>query len=445
MKHRKRRWKNFAFFDRTGMVNFLEREAEKGWMLEDVSGMWWTFRRGEPSPAHVWVTYLPQDLYDPQPSRPLEDMSELGAHTGWKLMVTTSTIQVFYNWEADPLPMETDPITEVEGMHGMFRKTVLKGSWMWFVGLTVLLMMEVGYLWSSPIVALSSYLHTYLTLQYGILWVLLGTELGGYYLWLSTARRKAQQGVLAETRWWSALHGMLNGVVLVALLLWLGLSLWRNYSASFLWTLLLYAVSALVGVSGVAWMRDSFRRRSVPRERTKFVTSVASFVMVVAILAAAGGLATQMGWFPAGAGDSWWSQHPDGMPLTVEQLRGDVGNQEFYIRRNGEESLVLGYYQGWQIGEDETAEELDTVMYTVTLVKLPALYNLCRDTMLWADHEAVDPTPWLAQEAYRETDHGRLRTYLLCYETCVVEIRFGWDPTEEQMQLVGETFGGDML
>lgn len=165
MKTRKRTWKRLAFFDSGATIRYLEKQAREGWVLENVFGIWWTFRRVEPRTAHVWVTYLDQDAYEPQPSQQVEDLAELGEHTGWK-------------------------------------------------------------------------------------------------------------------------------------------------------------------------------------------------------------------------------------------------------------------------------------MYTVTLVKLPILYDLCREEMLWADHEQVDPSPWLAQEAYRETDHGRLRTYLLCYQDCVVEITFGWEPTQEQTQLVGEIFGG---
>lgn len=191
-------------------------------------------------------------------------------------------------------------------------------------------------------------------------------------------------------------------------------------------------------------MRDVLRRRKASWGTNELVTSALYFFLIMAYTSVITFGYMRLDWFSPTAADSWWSQFPDGLPLTVEQLRGDVGDQEFWVSRDGEESLVLGQYQGWQITEEETGpeEDMDTVMYTVTLVKLPILYDLCRDEMLWADHEQVDAAPWLAQEAYRKTDGVRLRTYLLCYQDCVVEIAFGWEPTQEQMQLVGETFGG---
>lgn len=446
MKQRKRIWKSFAFFDRTGVVSFLERKARKGWVLEDTSGLRWTFRRGEPRVAHVWITYLPQDLYDPQPSQQLENMAELGAHTGWQLTVTTPFFQVYYNWEEEPFPMETDPMTQVEGMHRVFKKTVLRGNWLWMAGLTLLLLLNLGYLWSSPVAFLSSYPFTYGLLLGGLLWVMVGTKLAGYYLWLNRARREAQRGELTDTHRWSIAHRVVGGTVVVAVLLWLGGSLLVNHSASFLGMVLLCGVASLMGIWAVTWIRDTMRKGKAPRDRTETATAVASFALFVAILAGVGALSAHLGWFPANAGDSWWSQYPDGIPLTVEQLRGEVEEQEFWIRRDGEESLMLGQYQGWQVSEKETGpeEDMDTVIYTVTLVKFPALYNLCREEMLWEDHQKIDPAPWLAREAYRKTDKSRLSTYLLCYEECVVEISFGWEPTQEQMNMVGEKLGGGL-
>ena len=34
-----------AFFDRTGIVNWLEKRALKGWQLEKIGGFCWKFRR----------------------------------------------------------------------------------------------------------------------------------------------------------------------------------------------------------------------------------------------------------------------------------------------------------------------------------------------------------------------------------------------------------------
>lgn len=442
MKTRKRTCKRIAFFDSSETVRYLEKKAREGWVLENVFGIWWTFRRVEPRTAHVWVTYLDQDAYEPQPSQQVEDLADLGEHTGWKLTVETPTMQVFYNWSAHPLPMETDPVAHVEGMHRALKQGALRNYRVCFGLAMVALLVSVWNLIEMPLWTLSS--RAEWILDDFLLFVAIGAELVPYELWYRRAKKLAAQGEWLDTRPWGK---VVRWVLVVYVVLWLTgivatlvLKPWANARLFVIVTGLLFGI----GWCLVLWMRDVLRRRKASWSANELVTSAVYFFLVMAYVSAMAFGFTRLNWFSPTAADSWWSRFPDGLPLTVEQLRGDLGDQEFLVSRNGEESLALGYYQGWQISEVETGpeEDMDTVMYTVTLVKLPILYDLCREEMLWSDHEQVDPSSWLAQEAYRKTNGGHLKTYLLCYQDCVVEITFGWEPTQEQMQLVGETFGG---
>ncbi len=89
-------------------------------------------------------------------------------------------------------------------------------------------------------------------------------------------------------------------------------------------------------------------------------------------------------------------------------------------------------------------EMTHSLRYDVTVVKVPALYGLCRDHYLGGDsrYTPVDPAPWGAQEAYRYVLNGQtLEHYVLCYPHRVVEITLDWTPTAEQMAVVGEKLG----
>ena len=53
---------------------------------------------------------------------------------------------------------------------------------------------------------------------------------------------------------------------------------------------------------------------------------------------------------------------------------------------------------------------------------------------------AQDAMSWGANEVYRLYDsvYGWENKYLLCYDDLIVEINFDWEPTQEQMKIVGE-------
>ena len=96
--------------------------------------------------------------------------------------------------------------------------------------------------------------------------------------------------------------------------------------------------------------------------------------------------------------------------------------------------------------------------YTVTEVKLPALYGRCRAQLLekeislnWRQVSfstkriatPCDAAPWGANEAWQVAWENEIPSddYLLCYDRNLVEISFSWTPTDEQKALVGEKLG----
>ena len=60
--------------------------------------------------------------------------------------------------------------------------------------------------------------------------------------------------------------------------------------------------------------------------------------------------------------------------------------------------------------------------------------------IVFTDHyEPADPAPWGAQEAYQVYfSDSFLNTYLVCWEERIVEIKFYWEPTPEQIRLAAE-------
>jgi len=129
-----------------------------------------------------------------------------------------------------------------------------------------------------------------------------------------------------------------------------------------------------------------------------------------------------------------------------------------YIKeRRGNVSLLMGQLVMRQYPRFDAEDRKDypELEYTVTIINVPALYEMCKNQMIDKKDETdnhripegfkrvyleQDPTPWKANEAYQLAyqDTGTLNSYLLCYDDRIIEISFDWEPDAEQMAIVAE-------
>ena len=204
------------------------------------------------------------------------------------------------------------------------------------------------------------------------------------------------------------------------------------------------------------WMLGELKGRGVSRRVNLAVTSAAIFVLViVGTGAVVVGAATQ-GWLTLGeesqpVGQYDWDGltmhiYDDPLPLEVEDLvQVDARwSKEAWLQ----ESPLLAYgdyRQDLLYTEEIQGYEL---RYEITDVKVPFLYDFVKDGFIRDNQDEVlekylipvDPAPWEAEEVYQVSwSDGVLDdTYLVCWEKRIVEIKFYWTPTQEQIQIAAE-------
>lgn len=126
MKDIKKKVEFFTFYDKTGIEKHLEQMASEGWLLEKMSAFRWTYRRIEPKKIHFSVSYYATITdFEPEPTEEQQAFNDFCEHSGWQLAASTMQMQVFYNENENPVPIETDPVLEVENIHRSVKKTVL--------------------------------------------------------------------------------------------------------------------------------------------------------------------------------------------------------------------------------------------------------------------------------------------------------------------------------
>lgn len=455
MKTLKRTLANFSFFDKETIEKKLEDMASKGWMISKANNLFWTYTKVPPQKLHFAVTYFPgASELDPRPSEKQLEKEDLCAEDGWKLVLRWDAMQIFCTDLEDAVPIETDPIPQVENIHLTMRKNVLLSQLVTIVLILWSLYLQLSQLWRDPVEYLSNTTRLFSIPSWMLLLLMAILDLLLYFRWEKRARKAAELGIslpLRSRKWfpWAIL-----ALVTVFLIL--------SYSGSSqrLWLIVYIAVVMVVPMFLGQWMMKKLKEKGFSKTLNRVVsgTCVGLLVIVgmVAVVAAAIG-----GWLPMDdrssqpVGQYEWNGttrdiYDDPLPLEVEDL-ADVDARWSKEARLQESPLVAygDYRQDLLYGQEIREYDLS---YEITDVKVPLLYEFLKNSLVnkrqdevhedfvFIDHfEPVDPIPWGAEEAYQlHWSDSILDTYLVCWENRIVEITFYWQPTKDQIQIAAE-------
>ena len=127
MRNKKNIYATYAFYDRTGIQSFLEKQANLGWMLKFYTRDTWSFIRIEPKQLRFCIAYYPAAWnveFNSPLSKKRQEFVDFCKHTGWELVCFDGAMHIFCS-EEDPTPIETDAMTEMETIHKATKKTYL--------------------------------------------------------------------------------------------------------------------------------------------------------------------------------------------------------------------------------------------------------------------------------------------------------------------------------
>ena len=486
---RQKKWEInlYSYYDHAGIVRHLEDMARQGWQLEKAGSVFWTYRRCKPAELRYAVVYFSKaSQFDPEPPAEQREFWELCKATGWELVTNRYQMQIFRNPAPDAIPIETDPVVQVENVRAAMKKGSVRGNW-WLLACSLLqfwLQFRSAYTIRDLLLNVFSLSAILICLMLGIKAIV---ELIGYYRWCRMARTAAEEeGVLLSPRprkWWQILQ-ILGFLVTVALALSLPL-LSPSHNPAILITLaagLAYALLLTLIVNG---SRQLMKKKGFSAEANMGFNIL---IAVIGSLVLMGGL-VWVGFrvdkvpslqghvnaeirtspaYPAGDTEHTYTVYHDPLPLTVEDLVGETAYTDYSCCRAVEGTPLLtegDYRQEVPFVFDVSPEDGPELSYRVYRVGLKCLYGPVKNSFFKDDvyvihgfdlviphgWRAADAAPWGALEAYRYHNGDGLPqgSYLLCYADCFVEISFDlWDstpPTAEQMALVGEVLGSGAL
>lgn len=444
MRQTKRRMELVSFYDHTGIERHLTRMARKGWKVEKINNYFWTYRRIEPQELQVAVTYFPKASdFDPFPSGEQQTLIDYCEETGWELACTWFQMQVFYSERENPTPIHTEPELEVRIIHQACKANYLRGLWFLLMLGLIGSAFYASALISDTLRMLASPGDFLVGMCGLILFLIGGVELVAYYTWRHRAKRAAQQGLFLDTPSTKKFQIAMM-VLLVAALAWWGVNLVLAGNPLMAWVVLFVTAGYGVLIALTMGVKSLLKEVGVSTGANRGLTILACAVFAFVIM----GGAVKFGVYLAtGAED------PEDLSLYVETplyMTDLVGEQEVFFSNaaSSDQSLLLQRLKVEQLpwGREDETPQMTYERYTVSV---PALYSFCVGQMkrqmlikaYWdGEMVSVDATPWGAEEAYRlvAKDGTQRNMFLLCRGNTLVSLDMSWEPTAEQMALVGE-------
>lgn len=449
MKHTKHQLIPFSYYDLTGMERHLEKMAERGWLLDKMSALGWRYRRIEPQKLHFTVSYCHRaSAYDPEPTEEVQTFYDFCAHTGWRLAAEFGSMQVFYNDQEDPIPIDTDPALEIQ-MVGREMKRALP-----FQLLLLLIGFFMGGSWlyslfHSPIDLLASPTNLFTGLCWLGLLVWSVADLLTYFLWRRRAKQAAQRGEFVPTRGCHRLMQVVMALVILGVIYFFitarlpGLRLLTG-------AMILEFVVLFLAVNGT---KEFLKKRKVSRRKNQAVT-IAVDVLLAAVLVV--GISYGTITLVRNGG---FSLEADIEPLlTIADLTGEE-DPRYVVRSGVEASVFLKVREFTEQSHPGESVRLPELHSKVVDVYLPGVYGFCLRELLherddWegaADdgtvikpyyvYQEMDPALFGAQAAWQRYAGGEkgepTGDYLLSYPGRLVVLECDWELTAEQMAAAG--------
>ncbi|MBQ6695512.1 MAG: DUF2812 domain-containing protein [Lachnospiraceae bacterium] len=454
MKNTKRKIVRYAFYDQTAMQNFFEEMASNGWLIEKMNAYFYHFRAIEPQKLSIAVTYFPDaSEFDPAPSDKQQMMEDFAAKDGWKLLTRWGQMQIFCNTTENPTPIETDPVTQVETIYRAMKKNLFPAHLL-VLFLAVWQLAFNGYRMFTETVDFLSTPHLLASIPVWFLLLLAEiNEIIVCFLWYRKAKPAAENGIFlpVKTNRFITLILVLSFVFVLLSTILLPSKL---RMASISWVAVVIGI-ILLGNMVKHYLKKVGAPRGLNYAMTILTTMALTFLFLTGMVFFILRFGLDDGRKPVASYEiNGWTHkiYDEPMPLYVEDMM-EIGDSEWsreFYEHN--ETFLLAQSQCRQNHIKGGPDGLEDLEYTIVDVKVPALYDTVKQSLLrerqdevhgdvtFIDHyEPIDASVWNADAAYQLHWSGSiLDTYLVCWENRIIKIKFYWQPTPEQIAVVVE-------
>ncbi|MDO4552565.1 MAG: DUF2812 domain-containing protein [Bacillota bacterium] len=232
----------YSPYEYTAIEKHLEKMAAEGWLIQKIGFGGWTYvyRRISPAKLHFTVSCYPQGAaFDMEiVSEEQKVFHEFCRRSGWQLACASSKVQIFYNEEENPTPIETDPRLKVDSIHRALKKSYLPSYWIIFFLFIFCGLALHPDLLRDPAALLSSPRELWRNFLLAIVLLYFPVELCRYYLWRFKAKKAAECGEFSDSLHPSAFPKMIVCLGLLGMI-YKSAMVYLPEDAQLRWTILL--------------------------------------------------------------------------------------------------------------------------------------------------------------------------------------------------------------
>ena len=462
MKNTKKQWRIFSFYAYSDMEARFEKMAAEGWMLTKITNQFFYYEKAEPAKVKFTVTYFAKASdFDPEITEEQKDFNDFCAAAGWEYVSGVAQMQVYCNRNENPVPIETDPVVQVNAIHRAMKKNFIPSYILILVLSIFVIASQIGRIRINPVSALADNSTLFASVMYAFMAVTAVTDPYRYLVWYKKARKRAEDGVWCT----SAKSSHPLQFVVLALVLTVAVIYFTSEFTHFRPVFLITIFAIMGSVSFVTlFIKEFLKKLKVSRYANMILTFT---VPVVYAFVAMGFL---VGYIlkndvPITTDESQpvgtytymtmeWDLYRDRLPLYVEDLLTpqQINYTEYSCRMQTDESVFLAIYNDRHHTRADYSGDAPEISYEIIKVKSDALYDMCFDYKYSDMHlpygknverslqpqlVEIDTAPWQAEKAYRTVYDGEmLNRWLICYKNMLVELVMSFELTDAQMTTV---------
>ncbi len=452
----------FALYDKTGICKYLERKAEKGWLLVEMGLFIWKFKRIEPQKLKFSVVYFNNaSEYDPRLTESQLRFQEYCEYAGWEFAASRAQTLVYYTYDENTVPLETDAVVEVKSVHSVMRYRWLFPYLLLSCTNGLRLFEGLRQFADDPITSLQiDYATLFFIVHFLVVFFFL-TEALEYLVWYIRATRLAKtDGRFLSTKNFSNIK-VISVILIILITFFTSAIASGNFSIVFVTCGAILLAAAIIALyCGTTFL---LKKLNVSRTLNRVITLTVSAVVIFACLNNGTRIIAEN--LPVNNSNLQFEEQiiteeefSSTVPLEISDfITGEIDVITSIIQER--KTVSVAELRAQQTAVDELSDEKYLLTYTVFDIKIPFVRGLCVNkwfeqyfvflnffdkagvSLDRVSHREIVAKVWSADEAYVLCVDGKaINRYLLCYGNKIVELIPSWELTAEQVALVAETF-----